>query len=172
MKIFPIGEAFKIAVIDPSKPFGAEGQYVGYEGPIERLNRLAALACREGKEVRRYYRDLSTFAGGETVASQIILTDIPPGHVQPFHTHKTLHEISLTTAGEIISVESDDLTETTPLMQLVEVGEVVPVGKLVVQDCEVRHTVLNASDAYATFVTIQTARIPLAKFPHDWHRDK
>lgn len=152
MRIVPeTGEMTKIAVIDPTKKYGEEGQYRTHTGTRAEL--------------------------GAILESQTILTWIPPGHVQPFHTHHTLHEKTVVVEGEIVAIDSESLTEDEckgmSLFDLDRFGaKIVRAGQMVIEGPGARHTVANKSDYYAFMVTEQTARIPLNEFPHDWHRDK
>lgn len=165
------GQLLKIAIIDPAKKYGEEGQYVTYEGSLEELEDVAEKARWTRKEVRWYYRDLRDDSD-DPVASQVIVTEIPPGHIQPFHTHRTLHEVTIVMHGEIRAVDSDHLEEGSPARELFDAGRVIKERCMVVEGPGTRHTIYNTSQNYATMVTIQTARIPLDEFPHDWERDK
>jgi len=170
MKIFPQQGKAKIAVIDPAKAFGEAGQYVTNEGDISDLQELALLAKGVGKEIRWYFRNLDT-ADGEMVATQVIVTEIPPGHVQPFHTHETLHEATLVLVGSICAIDSDKLHEHDDEQGLKAAGVTLGPMQMVIEGPGTRHTIMNVGQEYALLVTTQTARIPLTEFPHDWHRD-
>lgn len=165
-----------IAVIDPSKAYGEDGQYESYPGNHLDLETVITKARSINHEIRYYYKNL--IAGdGEPIASQVIVTEIPPLHVQPFHTHEQLHEMTIVNEGLIAAIDHETMTEEearqlmlhrvniTPLL------EVLGVGDMVVEDPGIRHTIMNPVDrAYAKIVTVQTARIPLEEFPHDWIR--
>ena len=171
MKIFPERGKTKIAIINPAKKFGDAGQYITQEGSIKDMEMLAVEARRTKKEIRWYYRDLVT-AADETVASQIIVTEIPPKHVQPFHTHHTLHEVTLVISGQIAAIDSKFLSENVRFETLKEnAGAILGPMQMVVEGPGTRHTIMNVGEEYALLVTTQTARIPLEEFPHDWHRD-
>lgn len=170
MRIIPDTEEMELAVIDPKKSYGEPGQYTKHAGPMSCLQTTAEIARAAGCELRWYYKSLET-ADGEPVASQVIVTEIPPGHVQPFHTHHRIHEMTIVEKGQIIAVDSETLTEAD-LAELGEVGRIVSAGQMVIEGPGTRHTILNWTDSYARLYTIQTARIGLSEFPHDWHRDK
>ena len=158
----------KVAVIDPGLEYGQPGQYVSFEGS-EAL-RKASLGQLDRKEVRYYYKNLAT-SSGEPIPSQLIITHIPPGHVQPFHTHESLHEHTIVAEGNIIAIDSETLLEKD-VEEIRRLGTLLGVLDMVVEDPGVRHTIMNPNQCRAVTYTIQTARIPLAEFPHDWVRDK
>ncbi|MGB4076461.1 MAG: hypothetical protein WBK28_02030 [Minisyncoccia bacterium] len=164
-----------IALIDPKKGFGETGQYTKYEGDLRDMIKHALAARTVGLEVRFYYRGLSSDQG-EKVASQVIETWIPPEHVQPFHTHHTLHEMTLIIEGEVVAVDSDTLSEEDLRASLrdgslLSHGAVVRTHEMVIEGPGTRHTIVNATYAYAKLITVQTARMSLSDFPSDWHRD-
>lgn len=160
----------QVAVIDPKLMYGQPGQYVSQKGDKVEMLRLAEEGVANGREVRLYYKNLTT-SSGEKVASQLIITHIPPGHVQPFHTHHRLHEYTIVAVGEIIAVDSDWLTEVD-VEGIKVAGQRMVVGDLVVEDPGQRHTLMNPGPGFATTYTTQTARIRLEEFPHDWERDR
>lgn len=171
MNIVPGGNPLKIAIINPKKAYGDDGQYVSCEGSTEEMIRQAANARAEGCEIRWYYKGLET-QNGEAIASQIIVTEIPSGHTQPFHTHHTLHEMTLVLAGQIVAIDSDTLTEQSSRDELARTGKLIGIMEMVIEGPGTRHTIANFGDTYAQLVTVQSARIPLEEFPQDWHRDK
>lgn len=175
MKVLPAyGEPIGIAIIDPNKQYGEEGQYVSHSLPLCDARKYAATARQEGKEIRWYYRSIVA-DGDEPVASQVIVTEIPPGHIQPFHSHNTLHEMTLVMSGMIVAVDDPELDESAgieALLERAERKETIAQGQMVIEGPGTNHTILNLTGSYATLVTIQTARIPLTEFPHDWVRDK
>ena len=172
----PKGGLMAMAVIDPGKVQGEEGQYVKHEGVLSSLMCLAYEAKEQGKEVRFYYQGLIA-DGEEPVASKVIETWIPAGHVQPFHTHHTVHEMTLVMEGAILTVDSDTLSEDA-LKELVGTdallthGDVVGEHEMIIEGPGTRHTIVNHTDGYAVLVTVQTARMDIDKFSSDWHRDK
>ncbi len=165
-----------LALINPKKAYGEEGQYLRLEGTPVNLLRRARSAKDGGFEIRLYYEGLVA-DGDEPIASKVIETWIPPGHVQPFHTHHTLHEMTIVLEGEIIAVDSDSMTEADLKASLVESGpyphgEVIGDHQMIIEGPGARHTIVNATSAYAKLITVQTARMGLDEFPSDWHRDK
>lgn len=160
----------KVALIDPKLAYGQPGQYVGREGTTADMLKFASEGDVDGKEVRYYYKNLATSAG-EPVPSQLIITHIPPGHVQPFHTHYKLHEFTIVTEGSIVVVDHDTLVEHD-VDGIKKFGMILRVGDVVIEDPGVRHTIMNPNSCRAVIYTVQTARIPLAEFPHDWVRDQ
>jgi len=167
MRVIP-NKGHEIAVIDPSKKYGEDGQYRKYSSDRPDLEEIIARALACGCEIRYYYHGLTT-SDGEPIASKLVVTHVPPGHVQPFHTHGTLHEMTIVTWGCIIAVDSDALTEADK-DAILKQGTRLTNGDMVVEDPGVRHTVMNPGPAYAIIYTVQTARIPLEKFPADWKR--
>lgn len=175
-RYYPEEGKMAIAVIDPSLAFGEPGQYEQFTESVEDVLVRANAAKAEGKEVRLYYKGLQA-DGDEPVASQVIETWIPPRHVQPFHTHHRVHEMTLVMEGEILAVDDDQLDESDLKFclgspQLLTLGKIVGRHGMVVEGPGTRHTVVNHTDAYAVLVTVQTARLDIAEFPADWHRDK
>ena len=160
----------RVALIDPRLAFGQPGQYESFEGPTTEILARASAGALQGLEVRYYYRNLATTLG-ELVASQLIITHIPAGHVQPFHTHHTLHEFTIVMEGSVIAVDSDTLSESDG-SAIRTTGRHMGVMDMVIEDPGVRHTIMNPNACHAITYTVQTARIPLAQFPHDWVRDK
>jgi len=176
-----LGNPGSIAIIDPRKKRGEEGQYVQHKGALHELYALAEQARREGKEIRWYYRDLQTEGeegGVERIASHFIITEVPPRHVQPFHTHYELHEITLVLKGQVVSVNSDTLSEddlkaTIADGRIWQLGE--PIGRFqtLTEKPGTRHTVANPSSTeWAHIITVQTARKPIEEFSIDWVADK
>lgn len=157
-----------IAIIDPKKKFGEAGQYVSYQGNESNLFEEIALAKVASKEVRYYYKKIQTNSG-ENIPCQIIVTEIPPRHVQPFHTHETLHEISVVDEGSILVIDSNSLGETDT-KEILKNGVILHEQDVVIEDPGIRHTVMNHTERYARFTTIQAARIPIEQFPADWKR--
>ena len=171
MKVIPMDCPISIAVIDPKKVYGEEGQYTQYKGTLTELQKYADEAIAKLMEVRWYYKQLST-RDDEAIASQVIITMIPPGHVQPFHTHYMLHEMTLVEEGQIVAVDSETLTEKDSVSDLVAAGVHIKVNQMVIEGPGTRHTICNNGSSYARLVTIQTARIGIEEFPQDWSRDK
>lgn len=157
-----------IAVIDPRKMFGEPGQYRKYTGTLEEMATVIAKARLEECELRYYFKDLKT-SDGEVVPSQVIITEVPPRHIQPFHTHEKLHELTLVKSGSIIAIDSPDLTEKDA-EKIESQGALLKEGEMVLEDPMVRHSIMNPNRHYAMILTVQTARIPLEQFPADWQR--
>jgi len=157
-----------VAVIDPQKKVDEPGQYESYKGSEIDLAKIIVAAKITGCEIRWYYKDLITLFG-EVVPAKVIVTEIPPGHIQPFHTHDNVHEITVVDEGSIMAVDSNDLKEEDRA-RLLEIGVILNQGDMVIEDPNVRHTVLNHTRDYATMTTVQVARIPIEKFSADWNR--
>ncbi|MBU1202545.1 cupin domain-containing protein [Patescibacteria group bacterium] len=158
-----------IAVLDHSKELGQPGQYSSYKGDeLEDLASIVAAAKTNGFEIRYYYKDLHTSAS-EIIPTKIIITDIPPMTVQKFHSHQAVHELSVVTDGEIVVIDSDVLNEAD-VEAIRSQGVALRVNDMVIEDPGVRHSVANLTDSYATFTTVQTARIPFERFEADWVR--
>lgn len=164
-----------VAIIDPVKKFGEAEQYVSIKWGVEGLDEVITAAIQAKKEIRYYYKGLEA-ENNEAVASQVIVTEIPPHHVQPFHSHKTLHEMTIVEKGTILAVDHESMEESE-LQQLLSQGRVLNVGRLVsagsmvIEGPGTRHTIVNPTKEYGRLYTIQTARMSLDKFPADWHRD-
>jgi hypothetical protein len=157
-----------VALIDPAKKVGEAGQYRRLPPDYEGLGAVVIAAKVAGLEIRHYYKNLATEAG-EIVSSQLIITELPPGHVQPFHTHLKLHEMTIVHDGIIVNIESETLQETD-VAEIIERGARLGPGDLVIEEPGKRHTQMNPGTVYAVTYTVQTARIPLEQFPSDWNR--
>lgn len=169
MVIVPKGSLGGIAIIDPTKKQGETGQYVALKGSQAELAEAVAVARVLNKEIRYYFKDVAS-ANGEKLPAKIVITEIPPGHVQPFHAHDTVHEVSTVDEGEIVAIESDTLEESE-VNFIREQGTALREGDMMVADPGKKHTIANLSKAYARFTTIQVARdIPYEQFSADWRR--
>jgi quercetin dioxygenase-like cupin family protein len=126
------------------------------------LERAVEQARIEGKEIRWYYRNLVT-SDGKEVPARVIVTEIPSGHIQPWHLHESIHELSLVEQGQIINV---DEPETQDRSEILKRGKFLGQGDMVVETPKVRHTIANFSEKFATFVTIQVANV--GPFKIDW----
>ena len=38
---------------------------------------------------------------------ELIITEVPPGHTQPFHAHETIDEITVVLHGEVVGITKD-----------------------------------------------------------------
>lgn len=164
-----------IAVIDPRKKYREPGQYTGYDltkNPKVNVVAVIAAARATRMEIRYYYRQMAT-AGGESVPAKFIITEIPPGHVQPFHTHLDVHEFTRVDEGELVAIDSADLTEEDWAL-IVTQGEILNPGDIVVEDPGVRHTVMNRDpERYCVITTVQVGRVlQPEQFKPDWVREE
>jgi len=166
MKI--IRKGLEVAIINPKKKIGEPGQYQSFKSGGTETAKAVAAAKMTGCEIRSYYKDLITL-NGEVVPAKVIVTEIPPGHIQPFHTHDNVHEITVVDEGSIMAVDSNDLKEEDRA-KLLEIGTVLEQGDMVIEDPNVRHTVLNHTGHYATLTTVQVSRIKVEEFSADWKR--
>lgn len=158
----------RIAIIDPSKKVGEKGQYVPYSGKETNLISQILAARLTGKEIRYYYQDLVT-TNGEVIPMKMIITEMPPGHVQPFHAHENVHEVTVINKGKMIAIESETLQEDN--LEEIKKGELLKEGDMVIEDPKVRHTHMNPSNEYTVTTTIQAARVPFEQFSADWQRN-
>mgnify|MGYP003980017841 CR=1 FL=1 len=159
--------AQKVAIIDPTKKMGETGQYVAYDGNCEELEAVIMAARKADMELRYYYTEISD-GNGECVPIKVIITEIPDGHIQPFHTHTNVHEISTVLQGQLIAIDSDTLKEGDCDKIRVR-GSVVEQGASVIADRGVRHTVANFSGARTVFITNNVLPLPTGKdFKPDW----
>ena len=164
MKIFKKGSE-GIAIIDPNKSFGEEGQYVSY-GPDTDFESIVKEERVKGKEIRYYSKHIDT-SDGEVLPIKLIITEIPPGHIQPFHTHEKIHEATTVIAGKIVAIDSERL-ETKNQEEIFSKGTSLEEDETIVEDPNIRHTVANFGEQYAVIYTIQAARIPFSNFESDW----
>jgi len=154
-----------IAIIDPLKRYGEPGQYVTCAGDHPDLQKIIASARRQRHEIRYHYKNLAE--GDEKLAAQVIVTEIPPNHVQLFHKHERLHEMTIVQKGSIIAIDSETLTRHDR-EEIREQGTEHFTGDMVIAGTGKRHTIMNPNPFWVSITTIQTARIPLNEFPHDW----
>jgi quercetin dioxygenase-like cupin family protein len=164
-KVFCIKGAQSIAVIDPAKKRGEDGQYTKYMSSETDIATIIELARAKGCEIRWYYTELAT-GQGEAIPLKIIITEIPAGHVQPFHTHENIHEVSVVLKGQITVIDSEDLVEEDQA-DIKGNGTILNREDVVIESPGFRHTVANFSDQPATFITHQTIRTD-AEFVPDW----
>lgn len=159
----------KAAIIDTTKKYGDKGQYRLLSASKKGLKTDLAHAKKNRFEVRYDY-DLIK-AAGKKLPFRFIITDIPPGHIQPFHSHKNLHEITIVLNGNISYIESNKLSETVSSKnELKKKGVNLSTGDLVIDDKIKRHTVANFSRAYASMITIQSSKKEGANLVADWVR--
>jgi quercetin dioxygenase-like cupin family protein len=161
-------ESLEVAIIDPRKRIGEEGQYVRYKGDHPYLDQILDEARTAGLEIRRYVENIAARGGG-IVPLKYVLTEVPPMHVQPFHSHTNVDEINLVNSGEIYFIESETLSESDT-EQIRELGTLLRAGDVVVSEAEKRHTVANLSDRYAFLIGTISAKDSVAEFRPDWKR--
>lgn len=161
-------ESLEVAVIDPRKKVGEEGQYMRYRGDYPDLDRILDHARANNLEIRRYVENIAARDGG-IVPLKYVLTEVPPMHVQPFHSHTNVDEINLVNAGEIYFIESETLSECD-IEQIREQGTLLYSGDVVVSEAEKRHTVANLSDTYAFLIGTISAKDSVLEFRPDWKR--
>ncbi|MEK7515504.1 MAG: cupin domain-containing protein [Patescibacteria group bacterium] len=157
----------KAAIIDTTKKYGDKGQYRLLSSSKKNLKTALKDAKKNQHEVRYDYDMMK--AGGKKLPFRFIITDIPPGHIQPFHSHKNLHELTIVLGGEILYIESDKLSESkSARKEMKKIGVKLSVGDLVIDDKIKRHTVANYSKSYARMITIQSAKKEGANLVTDW----
>lgn len=161
-------ETLEVAIIDPRKELGEEGQYVRYKGNHPHLGQILDDARARGLEIRRYVENIAGRGGG-IVPLKYVLTEVPPMHVQPFHSHTNVDEINLVNAGEVYFIESETLSERD-VEQIREHGTLLRAGDAVVSEAEKRHTVANLSSAYAFLIGTISAKDSVSEFRPDWKR--
>lgn len=157
------------ALINTAKKYGDSGQYRLLPSSRKNLRTMLGKAKKNKFEVRYDY-DLIK-AAGKKLPFRFIITDIPPGHVQPFHTHQNLHEVTIVLDGEVWYIESDKLSEiTSDKSELKKKAKKLSEGDLVVDDRIKRHTVANFSKSYVRMITIQSSKKEGANLVRDWVR--
>ncbi|MCR4276212.1 MAG: cupin domain-containing protein [Candidatus Parcubacteria bacterium] len=161
-------EALEAAVIDPQKRVDEEGQYIRYRGDYPNLERILTQARADNMEIRRYVENIVAEDGG-VIPLKYVITEVPPGHVQPFHSHTNVDEINLISAGEVYFIESETLTEQD-VGSIREQGTLLRSGDAVVSSSDKRHTVANLSGAYALLIGTISAKESAAEFKPDWRR--
>ncbi len=159
----------KVAIINPKKEYGEKDQYRSFPASFKNLSGVLNLAKKNFFEIRHDYYDIK--ADKERLPYRVIITEIPPGHVQPFHLHKNLHEMTIVTEGEIFYIESESFSESEKnKLVFKKKGKKMKTGDLVVDDKGKRHTVANFSKKYAKMITIQSARKNVDIVSADWIR--
>jgi len=159
----------KTAIIDTTKKYGESGQYRLLSASKKGLKVELAKARKKKFEVRYDY-DLIR-AAGKKLPFRFIITDIPPGHVQPFHTHQNLHEVTIVLSGNVWYIENNTLSEiASSKNELKRKGVNLSEGDLVIDDKIKRHTVANFSRSYARMITIQSSKKEGTNLVTDWVR--
>ena len=153
-----------VSIIDPRKKMGEEGQCIKLKVDNPDFLEVVMRARIDGNEIRWYYRKIVT-SNGTQAPVKVIITEIPPGHIQPWHTHENIHEISRVDEGQIWVI---DAPETFSREEIVKRGIALSEGDMVVEDPGTRHTIANSSVKPALFTTIQVANIPIEQFNVDW----
>lgn len=161
-------ETLEVAIIDPKKKVGEEGQYVRYRGNHHDLDLILDQARTDGLEIRRYVENIPAEGGG-TIPLKYVMTEVPPMHVQPFHSHTTVDEINLISSGEVYFIESDTLAEND-IEALRAHGTLLRPGDAVVSESGKRHTVANLSGGYAHLIGTISAKRSVPGFQPDWKR--
>ncbi|TSC54581.1 MAG: hypothetical protein LiPW30_47 [Parcubacteria group bacterium LiPW_30] len=157
----------KAAVIDTTKKYGEKGQYKLFSSSSFGLKNILVNAKKKNFEVRHDYDLIKVM--GKKLPFRFIVTDIPPRHIQPFHTHKSLHEITIVISGEIFYIESNKLSEiNTSKSEIKKNGTKLVEGDLVIDDKIKRHTIANFSKKYARMITIQSAKKTGINLVTDW----
>lgn len=161
-------EVLEIAIIDPSKKLGDEGQYKRYRGDNPDIDSILRDARDAEHEIRCYVENIPSGDTG-TVPLKYVITDVPPGHVQPFHRHSAVDEINLIEKGEAYFIESDTIEEDDKEMIRKE-GTLLRAGDVVVSTSGKRHTLANLSNEYAHIIGTISAKSSTTEFKPDWIR--
>lgn len=161
-------EVLDIAVIDPKKKIGEKGQYVRYRGDHPGLEQILTHARAGNFEIRRYVENIVAEDGG-VVPLKYVITEVPPNHVQPFHSHENVDEINLIRSGEAYFIESETLVEGDT-EQLRAQGVLLRSGDVVVSESGKRHTIANLSDEYVLLIGTISAKESVPEFRPDWKR--
>lgn len=155
------------AIIDPSKKIQQDGQYKKFF--VAETGDFQAIiddARKNNFEIRYHFTDNKNNEGG-VVPVKLIITEIPPGHVQPFHVHKNCYEITVVERGEVSYIEDDSLSNED-VQEIKNTSKVLRTGDMVFDDNGKRHTVANFSDTYVKVITTQTPRPYAQAFMPDW----
>lgn len=159
----------KVAFVDTKKRFGEKGQYTTIASRNKRIKHYIASARKAGHEIRYDYYDIE--AGKGMLPYRVIITDVPAKHVQPFHAHQHLHEMTIVSEGEIYYIESDTLSEDTDSKALLKRhGKKLTIGDMIVDDTGARHTIANFSHKSARLITIQSEKKEIKALQADWIR--
>lgn len=161
----------RIAVVDHKKTFGEKDQYTAYDSEKVDIGKITEEARMVGKEVRYYYQNLVT-ENAESIPAELIMWEIPPGNIQPFHYHDNVHEFTVVIEGTLMNIESKTFTEDDDIEKIMEQGIILEKGDMVIETPGVRHTMLNPSDQWTKAVTIKINRIEgeSRELSSDWKR--
>ncbi len=157
-----------IAIIDPTLQYGDVGQYVKFAGTDPKREEYLRDAKERKCEIRYYCAALKT-ARGEDVPFRVLFAEVPPGHIQPFHTHEKIHEVLVVCSGEITSVVHPSLTEKD-VAGIRKHGQLVTEGSVAVSEPGDRHTIANLGDEYASILFVQSPRGQSTAITPDWIR--
>lgn len=159
-------DILEVAIIDPQKALGEDGQYARYRGDHPNLDIILNRARTAGMEIRRYVENIAAPAGG-VIPLKYVITEVPPGHVQPFHSHTNVDEINLVNTGEVYFIESETIGESD-IDSIREQGILLRSGDVVLSEPEKRHTVANLSGEYAHLIGTISAKGSVSEFRPDW----
>ena len=139
-----------------------------YSGGNPKIEEILKNARNKKFEIRSYVGNIASEDGG-AVPLKYVITEVPPMHVQPFHSHTSVDEINLISKGEVYFIESDTLTEKDK-GSIKEQGTLIRAGDAVVSKSGVRHTVANLSPEYALIIGTISAKNSVPEFKPDWRR--
>lgn len=161
-------QVFAVAIIDPSKKIDEDGQYKRYRGDHPEIENILQSAQEAHHEIRRYIENLPSGADG-VIPLKYVITDVPPGHVQPFHQHILVDEVNLIESGEVYFIESETLIESD-VEAIRKEGVLLRAGDVVVSASGKRHTLANLSDEYTHIIGTISAKSSTTEFKPDWVR--
>lgn len=100
---------------------------------------------------------------------KVVITDIPPGHIQNLHHHDVLYDVAYVLSGEVVAVGGVGAEATEVVLST---------GDLVEFEPSVPHTFRNDSASMARMLTLKiAAHVGLGRqgfdrlIADDWHGD-
>ncbi len=120
-------------------------------------------AQMSGKEIKYYYKNLTT--PGKVIPIRLIITEIPPGHIQPFRINEVV-EIDIVIRGIILIVDSPSLTENNK-KKILKKGRLLKEGSSIIIEPKIRYTIMNPGHRYAVVYSFQIPNFPSIFFPGD-----
>lgn len=158
------------AIIDTSKKVHEDGQYKKFfVSETSDFHSVIESARQKNFEIRYHYMNVKNNEGG-FVPFKMIVTEIPPGHIQPFHVHKNCYEITVVQHGEVSYIE-DEFLGNEDVQDIKRISKILREGDMVFDDNSKRHTVANFSDVYVKVLTMQTPKPYTQDFAPDWNEN-
>ena len=164
-----------VAIVDPGKEVGEEGQFEVYESGDKRIPKLIANTNNEFKRIDYIFKEFDV-GEGVKLGLEIVERKLRPGMVMLFHWHEHYHEITIVKKGKAGFIVNNELSEDyDKIMKSDHV--VLKKGSVIIFRPGERHAIFNPGMLTTSLITIHTlqGRFPTAPYqfkemPDDWHR--